>query len=371
MSAGRKIWNASWRLGLCLLLLGWILQAIFLKEARTSIGANLWEKYSWSEQAQAAWLHGPPRLWSTLTMIGPTALSLSVVLMGLTILLGIARWRMVLRVQGFDLSWSRTAEISFVAHFFNSFLLGSTGGDLMKAYYAARETHHKKTEAVVTVFVDRLLGLWAMLLFAGFMMLPNLTLLFSHSQFRSLALLILAMLAACSVVVVVAFWGGVSRGWSGARNWLRRLPKGEWVERSLDSCRKFGREPFFVTRTLGVSMILNAICVLQVLVLSRGLGLTIPPVVLFVAVPMIICISALPITPSGLGVRENLFVFMLAESSLGVPDTAALSLSLLAYAGSLFWSLVGGLVYSMFKERHHLAKEELEKDAGCGVADAG
>jgi uncharacterized membrane protein YbhN (UPF0104 family) len=139
------------------------------------------------------------------------------------------------------------------------------------------------------------------------------------------------------------------------------LPKGEWLERSLNSCRQFGREPFFVSRTLGLSMILNAICVLQVLVLSQGLGLKISPVVLFVVVPSIICISALPITPSGLGVRENLFVFMLAQPAIGVPGTSALSLSLLAYAGSLFWSLVGGLVYAMLKERHHLAQAELEK----------
>ena len=360
MSAGRKIWTTSWKLGLCLLLLGWIFNTIFLKEARTSIGPQVWAKYSWTEQTQAAWRHGPPRLWSTLTMIDPAALSLSVILMGVTILLGIARWRMVLRVQGFDLQWSRTTEISLVAHFFNSFLLGSTGGDLMKAYYAARETHHKKTEAVVTVFVDRLLGLWAMLLFAGIMMLPNLSLLFGRSQFRPLALLILGMLVACSGVVVVAFWGGVSRTWTGARTWLRRLPKGEWLERSLNSCRQFGRAPFFVSRTLSISMLLNAVCVLQVLVLSQGLGLKVPWLVLFVTVPMIICISALPITPSGLGVRENLFVLML--SSIGVPDTSALSLSLLAYAGSLFWSLVGGIVYAMLKERHHLAEKELEQE---------
>jgi len=361
VSTAGKIWKTGWRLTLCLALLGWIFHAIFLKEASTSIGPRIWAQYSWSEQVRAAWLHGPPRLWSTLTMIGPGSLVLSILLMGVTILLGIARWRMVLRVHDFDLSWGRATEISFVAHFFNSFLLGSTGGDLMKAYYAARETHHKKTEAVVTVFVDRLIGLWAMLLFAGAMMLPNWSLLQAHSQFSSLALLILLMLTACSGVVGVAFWGGVSRGWTGARAWLRRLPKGEWLERSLNSCREFGRAPFFITRTLALSMLLNAVCVLQVLVLSRGLGLTIPPLVLFVTVPVIICISALPITPSGLGVRENLFVFLLAESSIGVPATSALSLSLLAYAGSLFWSLVGGLVYAMLKERHHLAEAELDK----------
>jgi hypothetical protein len=267
---------------------------------------------------------------------------------------------MVLRVPGLDLPVSRATEISFVAHFFNSFLLGSTGGDLMKAYYAARETHHKKTEAVLTVLVDRLIGLWAMLLFAALMMLPNISLLFAHERLRAVAVLILVMMIGCSVIVGLAFWGGVSRAWSGARSWLRRLPKGEWLEGLLESCRQFGREPFFLSRTLGLSMLLNAVCVLQVMVLSWGLELHISPVALFVIVPMIICISAIPITLGGLGVRENLYVLMLAAPAINVPGTSALSLSLLAYAGSLFWSLVGGMVYLMYKERHHLAESELE-----------
>src|SRR5258707_14181593 len=109
-------------------------------------------------------------MWQTVSIVEPRAFVLSVLLMGSALALGIVRWRIVLRVHGLDLSWGRATEISLVAHFFNSFLLGSTGGDLMKAYYAARETHQKKTEAVVTVFGDRLIGLWAVLLFGCLMM---------------------------------------------------------------------------------------------------------------------------------------------------------------------------------------------------------
>jgi len=287
------------------------------------------------------------------------ALIASIAVIGASLAIGIARWRTVLRVHGLNLSWGRATEISLVAQFFNSFLLGSSGGDLMKAFYAARETHHKKTEAVVTVFVDRLVGLWAMLLFACIMMLPNLALLFQHAKLRSVAIVILAMSASCTVVLMLAFWGGMSKRWPGARAWLRRLPKGAWLEKSLDSCRQFGKERFFVSRTLSLSMLLNALCVLQVMALAWGLHLRIPPVALFVIVPMIICISALPITPSGLGVRENLFVLMLSEPSINVPQTSALSLSLLALAGSLFWSLVGGVVYVTLKQRHHLSEKEL------------
>jgi len=269
---------------------------------------------------------------------------------------------MVLNVHGLKLPWTRAAEISLVAHFFNSFLLGATGGDLMKAYYAARETRQKKTEAVVTVFVDRLIGLWAMLLFATFMMAPNIPLLFEHQRLRPLALLVLGMTAACSVLVYLAFWGGLSKRWSSARSWLRKLPKGTSLEHSLNSCRPFGKEPYFLSRTLGISMLLNAACVLQFWIISHGLDLRIDPVILLLIVPMIICISALPITPSGLGVRENLFVLMLATPAINVPATSALSLSLLAYAGWLFWSLIGGLVYLAFKQKHHLTEKDLSED---------
>ena len=61
--------------------------------------------------------------------------------------------------------------------------------------------------------------------------------------------------------------------------------------------------------------------------------------------------------------RENLFVRLLAASAIGASATSALSLSLLAYAGSLFWSLVGGVVYAMFKHQHHLGEKELSDES--------
>lgn len=345
------------RVALCGLLLLWAFHSIFVNEARIGHPEGEWAALSRMDQWRRGWSEGPPALWDTLTSVHPGWFALSVVLMGLTLLLGVVRWRMVLRVQGLDLPLGRATEISLVAHFFNSLMLGSTGGDLMKAYYAARETHHKKPEAVTTVFVDRLIGLWAMLLFAGAMMVPNARLFLQGKvEVKIAALLILGMLAACTVIMLLAFRGGVTRHWSGARAWLRRLPKGEHLERSLDACRLFGREPWFVTRTLGVSMLLNLVCVVQWQVVGWGLGLAIPNLAMLVVVPSVICIAALPITPSGIGVREVLFVYMLNDPALA---TRGLSLALLAYLGFLCWSLIGGGVYLLFKHKHHLSEQEL------------
>lgn len=358
MSKGRKIWRIAWRLAVCSLLMFWIFHAIFMNEGKSALlrqGQN-WDRLSRQEQWRQAWRHGPTELWRNLRQISPGAFALGTLVMASTIVLGVMRWRMALKLQGLNLSLGRTMEISFVAHFFNSFLLGSTGGDLMKAYYAARETHHKKPEAVATVMVDRLIGLWTMLLFAGLMILPNLKLLEHHEALTATAGLILAMLCGCSVLALLAFWGGLSRRWPNARRLLRHLPKGQSLERSLDSCREFGQSGGFLLKTFGLSMLLNLACVVNFLVLGAGLGLRLDVAPMMLIVPMVICIAALPITPSGLGVRENLFVLLLAAPGLDVPGTAALSLSLLAYAGSLFWSLVGGLVYVTLRDRHHLAE---------------
>jgi len=368
MSRLRKQWGVVWRLVLCVALLGWILNSIFTNDAKGQaqrLGLD-WDHLTRAAQWQMAWTRGPADLWGTIRMVHPTALGLSLVLMCLTILIGVARWRMVLEVQGLHLPWGRATGISFVAQFFNSFLLGSTGGDLIKAYYAARETHHKKTEAVVTVFVDRLIGLWALLLFAAVMMAPNYELIRTHKGLAYPALTILAMLGGASAVLGVAFWGGVSKRFPRARHYLRRLPKGEYLERSLDSCRCFGAQRGFLLKAVGISIALNVVWVLQVWTLSQGLNLTVPALALFAIVPIVFCISALPITPSGLGVRENLFVIMLA--TLGVARKAALSLSLLAYAASLFWSMIGGVVYAGLRQREHLdeVRQETVSEAEAG-----
>ena len=356
MKGRGRVWSIAWRLGVCGLLMFWIFHAIFTEEGRQVLSRQgiAWETLSRGQQWESAWSHGPQELWRVLCLVEPWALLASFGCMGLTILLGVFRWRRVLGVQGLELPLGRTAEISLVAHFFNSFLLGSTGGDLMKAYYAARETHHLKTEAVVTVVADRLIGLFSMLLFACLMTVPNFVLLATHRRLGAITWFILLMLLGCGTLMSLAFWGGLSRRWPRARSWLRGLPKGDWLERSLDSCRRFGKQPAFLGETLAISMALNVASVLQVTFLNWGLGLNISPLVLFAIVPMIICISALPITPNGLGVRENLYVWILATPGIGVPATQALSLSLLAYAGSLLWSLVGGLVYASLKESHHL-----------------
>ncbi len=352
----KRLLNIAIKLGICLLLTAWIFQAIFWDEGKRAWQQNnrqpSWENLTRSQRLEISWKYGPPELWKNLTSIAPSSMYFSIILVGGTILIGMLRWRVVLKMQGFDLPFIRIAEISLVSQFFNAFLLGSTGGDLIKAYYVARETHHRKTDAVVTVFADRLIGLFSMLLFAVIMMIPNKHWIFNQPSTAATAYIVILMFGGCAVVAMLAFRAGVSRHFPKARELLKRLPMGELLEKCVDSCRGIGKHTKSLFYALALSMLLNIFCVLQFITIARGLGISTPSTAMFNIVPMIVSIAALPITPSGLG--ENLFVIMLSAPGFDIEPSRALSLSLLALAGSLFWSLIGGVVYLTFREKHHL-----------------
>jgi len=106
-------------------------------------------------------------------------------------------------------------------------------------------------------------------------------------------------------------------------------------------------------------MLLNVACVLQILVVAQD-WVEHFSTALFVVAPIVICVSALP-TPRAASVRENSYVLMLAVPEINSRDAGAIAIAL-AYAGSLFWSLIGACLCSL-KERHHLA-EVTHADAG-------
>lgn len=376
MTTARKIWKISWRVGVGVLLLAWILQLIFYNEAyhHWVSGGGDWHAMTRWERLQVAWAYGPIGVWMTLKAMKLFYLACAIGIMGVIIFLGVVRWHMILKVHGLALPFNRTTEISLIAHFFNSFLLGSVGGDLFKAYYAARETHHKKIEAVVTVVVDRVVGLFSMLVLACLFLIPNREFLgASDPKIKLVIWIVLAMTAGCTGFIFISFWGGVTRTFPKARDWLRKLPKGAELERSIEAFREFGRDKTFFLRVLPVSMAANFLCVILVLLLVWGFGLTAPFDALSLVVLVSTCISSLPITPSGLGVRENLYVMLLAAPPISIRPAEGLLISLVGYSTSLFWSIIGGFVYMLVKDKEHLAeiKDETEKDeAGEAPAPA-
>ena len=73
--------------------------------------------------------------------------------------LGAYRWRLLLKAQGIGYSFGEVFGLNMIGQLFNQFMIGTTGGDMFKAFAIAMEQPERRSAGVTSVFVDRVVGL--------------------------------------------------------------------------------------------------------------------------------------------------------------------------------------------------------------------
>ena len=296
------------------------------------------------ERLPIVWRIGPHHLRQSFQQISLPWFALAVALVGVVVVCAVLRWQWILRVQGLELTFWRACSISFIGMFFNAFMLGATGGDVMKAWYVAHETHHKKAEAVATVIVDRIIGLLVLFVIALVMMIIFWRRVFDDSHLRTFAVFTLLVVVGTVGATVIGFWKGFADKLPGLRRNLERLPKYDTFRRMVDAYRVYATHPAVLARTALVTVGVHVFSMLSIVCVGKGLGITQAKLVdYFLYLPIINSIAAVPISISGFGVREGMYVTMFDR--VGVPGAAALALSLLGYLAVLIWSVVGAGFY--------------------------
>ena len=287
------------------------------------------------------WGIGPASLWAVFRTISVTWFFLAVLCMGVVCLVGTIRWQLILQVQGLDLKFSRVVSIFFVGMFFNAFLLGSTGGDVIKAWYVAHETHHKKAEAIITVIVDRLIGLLVLFVIALVMMSIFYHRVFEDKRLIGFSIFTLAVVVMTLTGTILGLWKGFADKLPGLRAWLKKLPKYDMLERMVNAYRVYVSHPVVLVKTVLQSVCVHFFSMVSIICVAKGLNITTAGWVdYFLYLPIINSLAAVPISFSGFGVREGMYVGMFAQ--VHMPEVQALALSLIGYLASLIWSLVGG-----------------------------
>jgi uncharacterized protein (TIRG00374 family) len=76
------------------------------------------------------------------------------------------RWRNLMKPQGINMPLAVALQLTFVGQFYSILLPGITGGDLVKIVYAAKLTG-SKTKSFITIILDRVIGLVALMVIAG------------------------------------------------------------------------------------------------------------------------------------------------------------------------------------------------------------
>lgn len=120
-------------------------------------------------------LEDPQELWRQMVNANKLLLLAGACLYAFAVALSGIKWGVLLRAAGIHVKLSRLMAYQWVAEFFNSFLPANVGGDVMRGYRLASDTH-RTADAAASVLIDRFIGLlvfmlgaalasWAMLLF--------------------------------------------------------------------------------------------------------------------------------------------------------------------------------------------------------------
>jgi glycosyltransferase 2 family protein len=242
------------------------------------------------------------RLLSNLVGVWPLSLA-GLALIFIDIALMALRLSWLLSPRGLHLSFASSLKLTLVSSFFATFLPGTTGGDVAKLFYVAKDNKGRRTEIVTVVIFDRVIGLFSVLL---------LPVLFAplFSQFIR-AVAALRHLLFASSVFGLCLLGGLflclfaSALVNRVLAWGFRFPQGEnLAERTVKTIAEYRHSPATLGAALGLSLAANlsliAVTAVAVLILHPA-SMTMK---MFIIVPLGDVANSLPLTPGGLGVGE-------------------------------------------------------------------
>lgn len=266
------------------------------------------------------------------------------------LLLCTVRWKLLLDSRGLHISLPRAAQLYFIGQFFNAFLFGATGGDIVKAWFVTREIPGHKTEAVSTVVLDRIIGLAALVMLTVTVMLIRLPFFLAHEATRWSLVFFGCILLGMTGFLVITFGHNWLERWRCFQRFEERTALGKIIAKAYNTAHAVIRAPALLVKTLILSLLNHIVLVGCAYFLGRGLEIGLRFWSYLTVFPVINAVAAVPATPGGLGTREAAAKFLLGV--LGVRATRAVPLSLLVYSAILFWSLVGGMIYMIYVAIH-------------------
>lgn len=279
-------------------------------------------------------LHRRLRSGDTLLLAASVALYTGIVA------LSTWRWRVLLRAQGYEAPMRHLSASTLVANFFNNFLPGNIGGDLVRVRDSSRLTG-STTASVAVVAIDRILG------FGALYILALVAFLAGPSRLRQMAGVVpaLALLTVIfSVLAYIFFRPGTARRIMAATG-LNAMP---WVREPFDIVQAavdvYRQQVSAVWTAFAASVTLQALVVCYFYAVAHALRIPLALSACFLVVPLCILAQAIPISFNGWGIRESVFVLYFGQ--LGVPRDSTLAFSLVGAGLMVLLSLAGAVVWT-------------------------
>lgn len=229
------------------------------------------------------------------------------------------RWHFLLRSQGLVLQLWHTMRFVAMGAFFATFLPGGAGGDLVRGVYIYQASHGRRTPALLSIFIDRLIGLLAFVLFGVGATLTRPWQSFGVFEYGIFAF---GALFLAGIAVLFAFGHRiaqlVNRLFAGRSQRLASI-----IDDAGAALHQYARAWRTVLLCLGISLVIVFFIALAVIVIAEAAqfgGLS--RVEYGIAGIYAMIANSLPFTPGGLGIGEGAFAsacVALEPATKGIP----------------------------------------------------
>jgi len=276
---------------------------------------------------------------------------------GIACLLQTERWRLLMKVQGISMGWFRTLRVFLIGMFFNLFLLGATGGDVVKIFYAMRETASKKSAAFLSVLVDRMMGLLALVAVTAVLVA------FRYDLLKQKPALLSTCGGIMALMVGIVLAGFLVDRFHLAKKLPKRLPFHAKILEFASAFSIYTRDARTMAVTFALSVPAHLLNFLAFYFAARAFNLFRGPTGIldvFSVLPIINTITALPLSLSGVGLREELFKQLF--SIFGVEPNYSVMISISGFMMTVFWALVGGAIYLLYRPTGGIHLKEVEEE---------
>ena len=279
----------------------------------------------------------PKELWAVMT---PANVALGLALVGLSTYLSAWRWILLLRARGIAISQSYGVSLYLIGIFFNHALPGSVGGDVVRGYYLVADYPGHRLDAILSVLIDRVLGLYSFFILALVAVIIDWRFVTEQESLRLLALFCAVMFVGMTGFFVTVFSPRLTRA-LGLDFLERRVPP---LHCLVEGFQAYGRNRGTIINSVAISVLAQLIVMLFFKEIGVVTGEEVSWTSILFAVPMGFLVTAIPISPAGVGVGQMAFlylfkVYLARETSYGAVAVTAFQLTLLS------WGLVGALLY--------------------------
>jgi uncharacterized membrane protein YbhN (UPF0104 family) len=279
------------------------------------------------------------------------------------------KWRLLAKTLGFRRKFKRFLAYYFIGMFFNLFFLGSIGGDVGKAYLLAGR-RDSRMRAGYSILAERFTGGMALVTIAIIALISSPSIDVIPLWLKLIHWVGLDMEISSPSIDVISLWLNIGLIGACVAVWalvltIPLLPFVPWLTRwaskiKLGDFAVYWSHPRRMALVLVISFCFQIINIMVFSLIGISLNLDVPLGYYFVIVPLVDLVSILPISISGIGVREGSYVGLLYLA--GVETSQGLAFGLLGFLVVLAASLLGGIIYVSGNYPIHLKRRKRKGD---------